>query len=73
MAMKKSKLTAEMGTLALTSTLSYSLAVAGDDIGGAAKADFSTSKLTVPCVEVRNLSGSLAKMALAFWSAATFA
>ena len=60
MAMKKSKLTAEMATLALAATLSYSLAVAGDDIGGGAKADFSTSKLTVPCVEIRNLSGSLA-------------
>jgi hypothetical protein len=60
MAMKKSKLTVEMAALALASTLSYSLAVAEDDIGGGAKADFSTSKLTIPCVEVTNLSGSLA-------------
>ena len=48
----------KMTALALASTFSYSLAVAKDDIGGGPLADFKANELTVPCVEVNNLSGS---------------
>ncbi|MES2625501.1 MAG: hypothetical protein V4628_09490 [Pseudomonadota bacterium] len=56
--MKKSKLTIEMAALALASSFSWSLATAADDIGGGPLADFGANELTVPCVEVNNLSGS---------------
>lgn len=50
--------TFKLTALALASTFSYSLAVAKDDIGGGPLADFRANELTVPCVEVNNLSGS---------------